>query len=67
MNNKAISWVQAQGSDYKKVLSQVESAFQQSSLVQMTYYHDDWCGIYDGRPCNCDPDVVVVPLTDESA
>ena len=21
--------------------------------------HDDWCAIYSGRPCNCDPDVEV--------
>jgi hypothetical protein len=21
--------------------------------------HDDWCAIYSGQPCNCDPDVEV--------
>jgi hypothetical protein len=20
--------------------------------------HDDWCAIYHGEPCNCDPDIV---------
>ena len=19
--------------------------------------HDDWCGIFDGKRCNCDPDI----------
>jgi hypothetical protein len=21
--------------------------------------HDDWCAIYSGRPCNCNPDMEV--------
>jgi hypothetical protein len=21
--------------------------------------HDDWCAIYKGRPCNCDPDITM--------
>ena len=26
------------------------------------FAHDDWCGFFDGRRCDCDPDVVIVPL-----
>jgi hypothetical protein len=22
----------------------------------VTVSHDDWCGIYQQKPCNCDPD-----------
>ena len=21
------------------------------------YYHDEWCTIYDGKSCSCEPDV----------
>lgn len=21
--------------------------------------HDDWCGIYSGAECNCDPDILI--------
>ena len=23
----------------------------------VSIYHDDWCGIYQNKPCNCDPDI----------
>jgi len=23
--------------------------------------HDDWCGIWFGRKCDCDPDIVIRP------
>jgi hypothetical protein len=26
-------------------------------LWLLDIYHDDWCGIYRGRRCNCDPDI----------
>ena len=26
-------------------------------LHQITVYHDDWCGIYQDKRCNCDPDI----------
>jgi hypothetical protein len=26
-------------------------------ITHMIYYHDDGCQIYDGRECNCNPDV----------
>lgn len=26
-------------------------------LHQLTIFHDDWCGIYQGKRCNCNPDI----------
>ncbi len=26
-------------------------------LTEVVTVHDDWCGIYKGGRCNCDPDV----------
>jgi hypothetical protein len=26
-------------------------------LELVEVYHDDWCAIYSGRYCNCDPDI----------
>jgi hypothetical protein len=27
------------------------------SLGLVDVYHDDWCGVYQGRYCNCDPEI----------
>jgi hypothetical protein len=27
-------------------------------------YHDDWCGIWDGKRCNCNPDIRLTPVPD---
>jgi hypothetical protein len=32
------------------------------SVCWVDIYHDDWCGIYRGDYCNCDPDVQVHQL-----
>jgi hypothetical protein len=24
---------------------------------QVSVYHDDWCGVFQGQRCNCDPDI----------
>ena len=26
-------------------------------LHQITIFHDDWCGIYKDKRCNCNPDI----------
>ena len=26
-------------------------------VSHMVCYHDEWCQIYDGKTCNCEPDV----------
>jgi hypothetical protein len=28
-------------------------------------YHDDWCRVYRGGYCDCDPEVEVRPATEE--
>lgn len=64
MSKKPILWItDTQGGNYMKKVLPIASAFPQGTDLYATCYHEDWCGIYDGRPCNCDPDVVVVPLT----
>ena len=29
----------------------------EAGLHHMTIAHDDWCGIFEDRRCNCDPDI----------
>ena len=40
-----------------------------ASLAEVDIYHDDWCGVYEGGYCNCDPDIELRPLSvvDEGA
>ena len=28
----------------------------EGGLHLLTVWHDDWCGVYNGQLCNCDPD-----------
>jgi hypothetical protein len=32
------------------------------AVMLVDIYHDNWCGIYKNRHCNCDPDIVLPPL-----
>ena len=48
--------------NYLKKLLPIGLAFPPGTCFDATCYHDNWCGIYDGRHCNCDPDVVIVLL-----
>ena len=36
-----------------------EGKIPSASLSNVDIYHDDWCAIYRGGLCDCDPDVVV--------
>ena len=27
------------------------------TLMNVRVYHDDWCAAYQGRACNCNPDI----------
>jgi hypothetical protein len=29
----------------------------QPGVTHVVFYHDDWCRIYDGSACNCEPGV----------
>jgi hypothetical protein len=31
-------------------------------LYDLAVSHDDWCGSYKGRRCNCDPDLKLTTL-----
>lgn len=35
-------------------------------LYHVDIYHDDWCGMFSGRTCDCDPDIVIRPDLVES-
>jgi hypothetical protein len=49
---------------YKKILDLYERGWLSGvSLGFVDIYHDDWCGIYRGQYCNCNPDIKVRPLT----
>jgi hypothetical protein len=26
---------------------------------QLSVFHDDWCGIFEGQRCNCTPDIAL--------
>jgi hypothetical protein len=30
-------------------------------VTEVTVCHDDGCDVWEGRPCNCDPEVFVHP------
>jgi hypothetical protein len=47
---------------YKKLLKLYKAGkLRAASLSLVDIYHDDWCGIYHGRYCNCDPDIKIRP------
>ena len=63
MNKKPILWItDTQGGNYMKKVLPIVSAFPEGTDLDVTFCHDNSCGIHNGRRCNCDPDVVVVPL-----
>jgi hypothetical protein len=39
----------------KKLFDQGKIPTMSAQLVEI--YHDDWCAIYRGKYCNCDPDI----------
>ncbi len=42
---------------YIKHLPQVavDAPLERGRLYHLTFFHDDWCTIFDGADCNCDP------------
>jgi hypothetical protein len=49
---------------YKKLLDMyVRGDITQANLALVDITHDDWCGIFSGGYCNCDPEIrIPVPL-----
>lgn len=47
---------------YKKLMRLFEEGeFCPGRLQEVDVYHDDWCGIYRGCYCDCDPEVKLRP------
>ena len=43
---------------YKKLMKLYEQGrIPTASLTEVDIFHDDWCGVYSGEYCNCDPDI----------
>ncbi len=45
--------------NYKKKISQLQRKWKLSpgSVLSLNIQHDDWCAIFRGGICNCDPDI----------
>ncbi len=45
--------------NYEKKLEKLRKSgvLPKVGLSQINIAHDDWCGIYKSKRCNCDPDV----------
>ena len=43
--------------EYLKRIQKARSqgVFGAGEVLDLAVAHDDWCGIYKGRECNCDP------------
>ena len=37
----------------------IEKQIKKKAVYHLSYYHDEWCGIYSGQECNCNPDRVM--------
>ena len=46
----------------KKVIEESKKIdFTKPAVHHMDIFHDDWCAIFQGKPCNCNPDVKLLP------
>lgn len=43
----------------KKLIEMWDKEKYPPDLYDAFIFHDDWCGIYYGTPCNCDPDIEI--------
>ena len=46
-----------------QVLLEQATAAQKPPLYSIGIAHDDWCQMYLGGPCNCDPDITITEVT----
>jgi hypothetical protein len=47
---------------YRKLMKLVENGtIPPDRLTEADVYHDDWCRIYRGGYCNCEPEIRVRP------
>jgi len=41
----------------KKILKKLKDRQLPVGVTDVLVRHDDWCDIYKGLPCNCDPEI----------
>jgi hypothetical protein len=47
----------------QKIVGLMESGkLERGQTCHIHVYHDDWCGIFKGLDCNCNPDITPVKL-----
>jgi hypothetical protein len=52
---------------YKKLLQLVEQGkVLPGRVMEVDVYHDDWCRIYCGGYCNCDPEIELPPPPEQN-
>jgi len=46
--------------DYIRHLPRIptDAPYERGRLYHTVFFHDDWCAIYSGGACNCNPDIV---------
>lgn len=40
-----------------KLMKFYESHPELRGAISIDVRHDEWCAMYDGQPCNCDPEI----------
>ena len=43
--------------NYKKKLLTMN--FERGKMYDVEIVHDDWCGVFKDKECDCDPDIIV--------
>jgi hypothetical protein len=52
---------------YKKLLRLLEQAeLTPGRLRAVNVYHDDWCRVYRGGYCDCDPEIELLPAPEDN-
>lgn len=47
----------APGGNYVRGVARISRALMgRPGLFRVRAYHDDWCGVFAGQPCDCAPD-----------
>jgi hypothetical protein len=46
---------------FEKLIKLVEEGKVIPGLSEVAVYHDDWCAVYRGGYCDCDPEVKIWP------
>lgn len=49
------------GGNYVDKLLKEAGKNPKKGVQHVNVYHDDWCDIYKGKPCNCNPEIKVTP------